>query len=74
MHEHEGYVWDEYDAQGIFLCRVCDGCVEEKLSKYRPEILSGYSQNDVDEPIEPDDEFPSERYILAESNSRNNQF
>ena len=52
MHEHEEYVWDEYDAQGIFLCRVCDGCVEEKLSKYRPEILSGYSQNDVYEPIE----------------------
>jgi len=52
MHEHEGYVWDEYDAQGIFLCRVCDSCVEEKLSKYRPEILSGYSQSDVYEPIE----------------------
>ena len=73
MHENQ-HTWDEYDAQGIFLCRVCDSCVEAKLSQYRPEILSGYSQNDVDEPIEPDDEFPSERYILAESNSRNNQF
>ena len=52
MHEHYGDVWDEYDAQGIFLCRVCDGCVDMKLKQYRPEILSGYSQNDVDEPIE----------------------
>jgi len=51
MHENQS-TWDEYDAQGIFLCRVCDGCVEEKLSKYRPEILSGYSQNDVSESIE----------------------
>jgi hypothetical protein len=48
--------------------------VDAKLSQYRTEILSGYSQNDVDEPIESDDEFPSGRYILAESNSRNNQF
>jgi hypothetical protein len=52
MHEHTGSVWDEYDAQGIFLTRVCESCVEEKLSKYRPEILSGYSQLDVDENIE----------------------
>jgi hypothetical protein len=73
MHENQ-HTWDEYDAQGIFLTRVCEKCVDAKLSQYRPEILSGYSQNDVDEPIEPDDEFPSDRYILAESNSRNNQF
>ena len=44
--------WWEYDAQGIPLCRVCEKCVEVKLSRYRPEILSGYSQSDVDEPIE----------------------
>jgi len=44
----------EYDAQGIPLRRVCDSCREEQLSRYRPEILSGYSQADVDEPIEPD--------------------
>ena len=42
----------EYDAQGIFLCYVCDRCRKEKLSHYRPEILSGYTQADVDEPIE----------------------
>lgn len=48
------YSWWEHDAQGIPLCRVCDRCMKEKLSHYRPEILSGYTQADVDEPIEPD--------------------
>jgi hypothetical protein len=46
--------WWEYDAQGIPLTKVCSDCREEKLSKYRPEILSGYNQEDVDEPIEED--------------------
>ena len=73
LHENMPSWW-ENDAQGIPLARVCDKCVDVVLSKYRPEILSGYSQSDVDEPIEPDEEFPSDRYILAESNSRNNQF
>lgn len=50
---HKGdYSWEEYDAQGIYLCRVCDYCEKERLSLYRPEILSGYSQEDVDERIE----------------------
>jgi hypothetical protein len=44
--------WWAKDAQGIPLCRVCDDCIEEKLGRYRPEILSGYSQADVDEPID----------------------
>lgn len=44
--------WWEYDAQGIPLCRVCDSCIEEKLARYRPEILTGYDQSDVDEQIE----------------------
>ena len=47
--------WWEHDAQGIPLARVCDACQEEKLSGYRPEILTGYDQSDVDEPIEPDE-------------------
>lgn len=46
------YSWWEYDAQGIPLCRVCSRCEKQKLAKYRPEILSGYDQSDVDEPIE----------------------
>lgn len=46
--------WWKSDAQGIPLCRVCDDCIDEKLSVYRPEILSGYDQGDVDERIEDD--------------------
>jgi protease II len=53
--DHEGeHSWWEYDAQNIPLCRVCRKCVEAKLKGYRPEILTGYGQYDVDEPIEPD--------------------
>jgi len=44
--------WEEYDAQGIYLCRVCDKCKKAKLAGYRPEILTGYDQSDVNEPIE----------------------
>ena len=51
--KHEGqYSWWEYDARGIPLCKVCDLCAQAKLSQYRPEILTGYTQADVDEPIE----------------------
>ena len=49
---HDGYSWWEHDAQGIPLARVCHRCVEHKLAGYRPEILTGYTQADVDEPIE----------------------
>jgi hypothetical protein len=43
-----------YDAQGIELARACEDCEERVLALFRPEILSGYDQSDVDEPIEPD--------------------
>ena len=46
------YAWWANDARGIPLTKVCDKCEKEKLSVYRPEILSGYDQSDVDEPIE----------------------
>ena len=46
--------WWEYDYQGIPLARVCSKCVDERLATYRPEILTGYSQADVDEPIDED--------------------
>jgi hypothetical protein len=49
--------WREYDAQGIYLCRVCDTCRDVKLSRYRPEILRGYTQADVDEPIDDPDNY-----------------
>ena len=48
--------WVEHDAQGIYLSRVCGACVDARLATYRPEILTGYSQADVDEAIEPDGE------------------
>jgi hypothetical protein len=47
--------WPEYDAQRIYLCRVCAICREAKLSRYRPEILTGYTQADVVEAIEPEE-------------------
>jgi hypothetical protein len=49
--------WWENDAQGIPLARVCSRCKDEVLSKFRPEILTGYSQEDVFEPIEPEDYY-----------------
>ena len=57
LNDHEcvrAESWWEYDARGIELCRVCGTCCEAKLAKYRPEILTGYDQSDVDEQIEPD--------------------
>jgi len=52
MDGHDGYSWWEYDYQGIELAKVCDRCVTFRLAQYRPEILEGYNQSDVDEPIE----------------------
>jgi hypothetical protein len=49
--------WWENDAQGIPLKRVCDKCIDAKLACYRPEILTGYTQADVDEPIEPEESW-----------------
>ena len=46
--------WMEYDGRGIESTMVCEECVEVKLAKYRPNNLSGYTQADVDEPIEED--------------------
>jgi len=62
MREHQcvGGVWSTNptwwvnDAQGIPLCKVCEDCEREKLSRYNPVILRGYTQEDVDEPIEAD--------------------
>ena len=44
--------WWENDAQGIPLAKVCRKCEEAVLAQYRPEILTGYTQADVDEPID----------------------
>ena len=45
--------WWEHDARGIPLCRVCDKCREEKLSRFRPDVLTN-SNYQADEPIEGD--------------------
>jgi hypothetical protein len=45
--------WPEHDARGIYLCRVCDKCRVEKLSHFRPEVLSD-PDYEADEPIEED--------------------
>ena len=51
----------EFDGQGIALVKACPKCKKQKLSKYRPEILRGYTQADVDEPIEPEDDMYQEQ-------------
>jgi hypothetical protein len=56
-----GDSWPEHDAQGIYLCRVCPQCVDVRLAQYRPEILTGYGQADVDEPIEPEESTVEEQ-------------
>ena len=43
----------KYDARGIFLTYACEDCAEEKLSRYRPEVLTD-SNYEHDEPIEED--------------------
>lgn len=46
--------WWEHDARGIPLARVCEKCVEQKLKKYRPDVLTD-SNYWADEPIEPEE-------------------
>ena len=46
-----------YDFQGIYITKVCDKCRVAKLSGYKPEVLSGYTQADIDEDIEPEEGF-----------------
>lgn len=50
--ESDNPSWWEHDYRGIPLARVCDDCRRTKLARYRPEILTGYDQGDVDEAIE----------------------
>jgi len=32
--------WWNNDARGIPLCRTCDDCHDEKMAKYRPDVLT----------------------------------
>ena len=45
------YSWPEYDGYGIYLCRVCEKCEQEKMSKYRSDIFEIY---ECDERIDDD--------------------
>lgn len=40
-----------YDARGIFLCYTCPKCKTEKLSRYRPDVLTDPNYW-ADEPID----------------------
>ncbi len=40
-----------YDARGIPLARVCGSCRKEKLSRYRPEVLTN-ANYECDEQID----------------------
>jgi len=46
--------WWENDARGIPLARVCEDCSDEKLSQFRPEVLTD-PQYETEEPVESDD-------------------
>lgn len=63
-HEPGDGSWWEHDAQGIPLCRVCTECRKAKLAQFRPEILSGYTQADVDEPIEPESGYTDDDWSV----------
>ncbi len=41
-----------YDAQRIFLAYACTRCEAKQKARFRPEMFSGYDQNDVDESID----------------------
>jgi len=47
------YSWWEYDARGIPLCRVCEECIDIKLSVYRRDVLTNPNYS-ADEQIEED--------------------
>lgn len=51
--ERRDETWEEHDARGIYLGRVCRKCVKGFLAKFRPEVLRD-PQYEADEPIDPD--------------------
>ena len=50
MHENE-VTWDEYDARGIYLCKVCDKCSEAKLAEFSFGAINDPCY-ETDEPID----------------------
>lgn len=45
---------ENYDARGIFLCFSCSRCEKERLSQYRPEVLTDSNYDTFGEQIEED--------------------
>lgn len=43
----------QFDARGIELCRTCDKCHADKMSRYRADVISNPNY-DADEQIEED--------------------
>jgi hypothetical protein len=43
-----------YDARGIELCKACPQCRADKLTSYRPEVLTDPNY-EASEPIEPEE-------------------
>lgn len=43
----------QFDARGIELCRTCEVCHDEKMTAYRPEVLTDPNY-EVDEEIDND--------------------
>lgn len=41
-----------FDAQGIYLCSVCDSCEASVRSGYNPWVFEGYGQGTLDEPLD----------------------
>jgi hypothetical protein len=47
---------ENYDARGIYLCRTCPDCHEEKMGGYRQDVLTD-SNYECDEPIGEEDYY-----------------
>jgi hypothetical protein len=43
--------WWEHDARGIPLARVCDACIDAKLTPYRADVMTDPNYW-ADEPVE----------------------
>jgi hypothetical protein len=47
----------EFDARGIFLTYLCDDCMVEKLSRYRPEVLYDPKYDTYDDVVDDEDDL-----------------
>ncbi len=45
------------DCHHICLCMVCNSCIERKKATYNPWVFTGYTEDDIECPIEPEEEI-----------------